>query len=179
MGFYWKDKKDQVSFLSFDPVIPSFSVYKTQLFVRRGNLPDHDASSPDQWTSIEMALRDATPIPTPFDFTRFLASSITFMAYLSEVSVYFDNTRLARLTKSSGVPKALELPKDFKNISPMKIMNVTGIRATRTFSGFPVWRIVTTCSPGDFSSSDKSRGFATGLLYRIREIATISTRQAN
>ncbi|KAJ6593724.1 hypothetical protein B0H19DRAFT_1091788 [Mycena capillaripes] len=112
MGFYWKDNKDQ-------------------LFARRGALPATVSDDPsDAWTSFEMPLRQPVPMPVAFDFTRFLASSITFMAYLSEVSVYFDDKRLVRLKKESGVPKPLGIPKGLQNRSSFGTMTVTGVNST-------------------------------------------------
>ncbi|CDO69004.1 hypothetical protein BN946_scf184834.g11 [Trametes cinnabarina] len=108
MGFYWKDKKDQ-------------------LYARRGNLPH---SSEDPWTTFEMGLREPTPIPPPFDFTRFLASSITFMRHLLDVSVFLDGNRLSRLTKAPGIPKAVGIPKGLKPSSPLNTMQVAGINVT-------------------------------------------------
>ncbi|KAI0646791.1 hypothetical protein C8Q79DRAFT_956470 [Trametes meyenii] len=108
MGFYWKDKKDQ-------------------LFARRGRLPE----SPDNtWTTFEMGLREPAPIPPPFDFTRFLASSITFMRHLLDVSVFLNDKRLSRLTKAPGAPKALSIPKGLKPSSPLNTMQVNGIQST-------------------------------------------------
>jgi len=101
-----------------------------KLFARRGNLPDSNGP-PSEWTSFEMSLREPSPIPVAFDFTRFLASSITFMSYLSEVSVYFDDKRLVRLSKTSGLPKQLGMPQGIQTWSKMKIMNVTTLRSTR------------------------------------------------
>ncbi|KAH9901111.1 hypothetical protein C8Q73DRAFT_742765 [Cubamyces lactineus] len=108
MGFYWKDKKDQ-------------------LFARRGKLPD---SEHDAWTTFAMELREPTPIPPPFDFTRFLASSITFMRHLLDVSVFLDDKRLCRLTKTPGQPKALGIPKGLKPSSPLGTMQVSGLQST-------------------------------------------------
>ncbi|THU91523.1 hypothetical protein K435DRAFT_759191 [Dendrothele bispora CBS 962.96] len=110
MGFYWKDKKDQ-------------------LFARRGNLPDTDGP-PDGWTSFEMLLREPAPIPVAFDFTRFLASSITFMSYLSEISVYFDDKRLVKLSKTSSLPKQLKMPQGIQTSSKLKVMNITNLKST-------------------------------------------------
>jgi len=87
-----------------------------------------------------MALREAAPIPGAFDFTRFVASSITFMTHLSEVSIYFDDKRLAKLTKATGVPRTLEIPKGLKRSSASNIMNATGIKSTR-MSSVPRLRI--------------------------------------
>ncbi|KAJ7727670.1 hypothetical protein DFH07DRAFT_930749 [Mycena maculata] len=112
MGFYWKDNKDQ-------------------LFARRGSLPPTTSEDSGRiWTSFEMPLRQPVPMPVAFDFTRFLASSITFMAYLSEVSVYFDNKRLVRVRKDSGVPKTLGIPKGLQNRSRLGMMQVTGVNST-------------------------------------------------
>ncbi|TBU28918.1 hypothetical protein BD311DRAFT_721461 [Dichomitus squalens] len=108
MNFYWKDKKDQ-------------------LFARRGARKD---ATDDPWTTFQMELREPTPIPQPFDFTRFLASSITFMRHLLDVSVFLDDKRLSRLTKSPGLPKALALPKTLKPSSPLNTMTVNAIQTT-------------------------------------------------
>jgi hypothetical protein len=78
-----------------------------------------------------MALREAAPIPGAFDFTRFVASSITFMTHLSDVSIYFDDKRIAKLTKVAGVPRTLVIPKGLKRSSASNILNVTAIRSTR------------------------------------------------
>ncbi|RDX42682.1 hypothetical protein OH76DRAFT_1410943 [Lentinus brumalis] len=107
MNFYWKDKKDQ-------------------LFARRGARNEAD----DPWTTFQMELREPTSIPPPFDFTRFLASSITFMRHLLDVSVFLDDKRLSRLTKAPGIPKALSLPRGLKAYSPLNTMQVSGIQAT-------------------------------------------------
>ena len=98
-----------------------------KLFARRGDLPNQ-AHNP--WTMFEMDLREPVPIPTAFDFTRFLASSITFMAHLREVSVYFDDKRLAHLTKNAGIPKQLALPSGLTPTSPMKFMHIKGLKST-------------------------------------------------
>jgi hypothetical protein len=78
-----------------------------------------------------MSLREAAPIPVAFDFTRFLASSITFMTYLAEVSLFFDDKCLARLQKTVGVPKELGIPKGLRNTSTSGIMSIRSIKSTR------------------------------------------------
>ena len=98
--------------------------------MRRGRLPDADNMS-DPWTTFEMTLREPASIPKAFDLTRFLASSITFMKQLSDVSVYLDGTRISHLKKESGVPKAIGVPKGLKNTSPKGIMQVRDIQTTR------------------------------------------------
>ncbi|KAJ7647485.1 hypothetical protein FB45DRAFT_893565 [Roridomyces roridus] len=111
MGFYWKDSKDQ-------------------LFARRGTLPPSEEDPSRIWTSFEMPLRQPIPMPVAFDFTRFLASSITFMTHLAEVSVYFDDKRLVRLKKETGIPKALAVPKGLQSRSGLGMMQVTGVNST-------------------------------------------------
>ncbi|KAG5646295.1 hypothetical protein DXG03_003892 [Asterophora parasitica] len=109
MGFYWKDKKDQ-------------------LFARRGKLPSNEDTPTSPWTTFEMTLREPAPIPIAFDFTRFLASSITFMAYLSEVSFFLNDKCLARLKKTPGPPKELGLPGGLRNTSSSGIVTVKNIK---------------------------------------------------
>ena len=124
MVFYWKDKKDQVRVVL--PLVVGGSTRLTlrKLFARRGHLVDE---TDDPWTTFEMDLREPAPIPTTFDFIRFLVSSITFMAHLREVSVYFDDKRLAHLTKDAGIPKELALPPGLTPTSPMKFMHIKGL----------------------------------------------------
>ena len=104
------------------------SLLYQQLFARRGNLPESSWSS---WTVFDMVLRDPTPIPSAFDFIRFLASSITFMTHLSEVSVFLDDKRLAKLTKVAGVPMPIEIPRGLQSSSRRGIMNVVDVKTTR------------------------------------------------
>lgn len=80
-----------------------------------------------------MTLREPGPIPPAFDFTRFLVSSITFMTHLSEVSVYFDDKRLVRLSKDGGVSKEVPMLKGLKATSPEGMMNVKSIQTMRKF----------------------------------------------
>ncbi|PBK91347.1 hypothetical protein ARMGADRAFT_1013798 [Armillaria gallica] len=128
MGFYWKDKKDQ-------------------LFARRGTLPNAEQISP--WTSFDMVLREDATIPPASDFARFLASSITFMNYLSEVSVYMDDKRLVHLTKSSGADERLVIPRELQTSSRKSIMHIKSIKSTPLHISAQVMQWVYT------SSSDK------------------------
>ncbi|KAI0342553.1 hypothetical protein BDW22DRAFT_1484759 [Trametopsis cervina] len=107
MGFYWKDKKDQ-------------------LFARRGQLPSTEGDE-GRWTTFTMPLRKPETLPIPFDFIRFLTSSITFMAHLAEISVFFDGKRLARLRKDRGLPKSIGLRKGLRPQTSKKMMRVTDV----------------------------------------------------
>jgi len=151
MGFYWKDGKDQVRVVL--PLVPGGTtrLRSRKLFARRGNLPEQ---TDDPWTAFEMDLREPAPILAAFDFSRFLVSSITFMAHLREVSVYFDDKRLAHLTKDAGIPKQLTFPPGLTPTSPMEFMHVKGLKSTR--EGyihdllFSVLSIATFHSPADY-----------------------------
>lgn len=73
-------------------------------------------------------------MPSAFDLTRFISSSIVFMSRLSEVSIHFDNKCLARLTRASGIPKELGIPKGLNNASPRKTMKVKGLTLVRKYT---------------------------------------------
>ena len=153
MGFYWKDGKDQVSVAPSpvsDVTIPTFS----ELFVRRGDLPNRTS---DPWTTFEMDPRVPTPIPPAFDFIRFLVSSITFMVHLREVSVYFDDKRLIHLVKDVTIPKQLAIPQGLNPTSPMRFMDIKGLRSTRMWyidnQARSVLTIVTRRSPAHYRGS--------------------------
>jgi hypothetical protein len=53
------------------------------------------------------------------------------MRHLSEVTVYFDDKRLVKLNKVSGLPQEISIPKGYTNRSPEKMMTVTGIESRR------------------------------------------------
>jgi len=53
------------------------------------------------------------------------------MRHLSEVTVYFDDKRLVKLNKASGLPQELGLPKGLKNRSPEGTMTVSNVQSTR------------------------------------------------
>ena len=116
-----------------------------------------------------MTLREPGPIPPAFDFTRFLVSSITFMAHLSEVSVYFDDKRLVRLSKDSGVPREVPMLKGLKNISPDGMMTVRSVQTIRESD----CSTVSECAlPYLYfvSSSHRSRSRTMGVHCRVGEI---------
>jgi hypothetical protein len=101
----------------------------SQLYVRRGTGGD----AVDAWTTFLMTLRDPGPMPPAFEFTRFLVSSIAFMTHLSEVSVYFDDRRLVKLSKNRGESKEVPMLKELKCMSPEEMMNVKSIETTGEF----------------------------------------------
>lgn len=165
MGFYWKDKKDQVRHSILHTL---YALTLGQLFARRGQLPGDGEST---WTTFEMGLREDAPIPVAFDFTRFLASSITFMMHLSEVSLYLDDRRLAKLTKSSSIPKELGVPKGLSNSSRSGIVTVQGIKCTRALLYLSHMVLRLTCTVQPFISKQKScDGFILLGLRKNRNI---------
>ncbi|KAG8684005.1 hypothetical protein FRC08_013955, partial [Ceratobasidium sp. 394] len=112
MGFYWRNGGDQ-------------------LFARRGDLPLDTSPDSGEWTSFEMPLREAAPLPgLPVDIARFLATSLTFMTHLRSVSMYFDGRCLAKVEKEVGVPRKVTIPRGLKGATPGGMMNATGVTST-------------------------------------------------
>src|SRR6266852_4831805 len=125
MNFYWKDRKDQVSHACtrYLNLVPTFLPH-LQLCVRRGTITSSVDDVVDPWTTFQMTLREPGSMPSAFDLTRFLVSSITFMTHLSEISVYFNDKRLVRLSKDCGVPKEVPMVDGLTATGPQGIMNV-------------------------------------------------------
>lgn len=134
-----------------------------KLLVRRGDLPSKNDSQPELWTTFEMTLREHAPIPQPYDLTRFLASSITFMVHIRSVSVFLDSHRLAHLTKSSGVPKELGLLKGLKNSSGSGLMSVVGVQSVGEHSSLLL--LWSEANAHDSSHSYPSTSHACSLRY--------------
>jgi hypothetical protein len=87
----------------------------------------------DPWTTFQMTLREPGPIPPALDLTRFLVSSITFMTHLSEVSVYFDDKRLVKLSKDCGMSEEVPMLNGLTGTSPQGVMNVKSIKTMCEF----------------------------------------------
>lgn len=78
-----------------------------------------------------MTLREPAPLPDrPVEIARFLATSLTFMVHMREVSLHFDGHCLARIIKEVEAPISLGLPRGLRNSSPGGMMNVKGINST-------------------------------------------------
>ena len=130
MNFYWKDKKNQVSYVC-SPRLDLVPTILPQLYARRGTIPTSVDNMVDPWTAFQMTLREPCPIPPILDLTRFLVSSITFMTHLSEVSIYFDDKRLVRLSKDCGASTQVPMLNGLTGPSPEGMMNVKSIETTR------------------------------------------------
>ena len=126
-GFTGRTRKIKYAQL-YHPCLDTIALTFYELFARRGNLPNQ---TDDLWTTFEMDLREPAPIPAVFDFTRFLVSSITFMAHLREVSVYFDDKRLVHLTKDTDISNQLIIPQGLNPTSPMGFMKIKGLKSIR------------------------------------------------
>ncbi|KAH9177932.1 hypothetical protein EDB89DRAFT_2111997 [Lactarius sanguifluus] len=117
MNFYWKDKKNQAN------------------------------GTDDPWTTFQMTLREPGPMPPAFEFTRFLVSSITFMAHLCEVSVYFDDKPLVRLSKHGSRPREVPMLEGLDNKTPDGMMTVRSVQTVRLHIEAEVARSVYTVGP--------------------------------
>ncbi|KAI6014324.1 hypothetical protein EDC04DRAFT_3070659 [Pisolithus marmoratus] len=117
MGFSWRDEN--------------------QLCYRFGNLPQ--TATEGLWTTFKMQLREESPMPPVSEFMQFLASSITFMVYLKDVTVFFDNQHVGQISKSQGQTQAIFIPPELERLSPEKIMSVKSVRQYRkSFQHMPI-----------------------------------------
>ncbi|KAG9313683.1 hypothetical protein JVU11DRAFT_6029 [Chiua virens] len=83
-------------------------------------------------TIIELPLRKPSPMPRILDFMRFLASSITFMAHLTKVQVFFDRQCVGRVEKTSEKSQPINLPSGAEKSGAKEIsMNIENIQHYR------------------------------------------------
>ncbi|KAI6027972.1 hypothetical protein PISMIDRAFT_91498 [Pisolithus microcarpus 441] len=113
MKFFWEDE--------------------SRLFYRTRDLPQTDL-----WTTFKMPLREAAPMPPVLEFMQFLASSITFMVQLKDVTVFFNDCRVGQINKSLGQPQVIPIPTELKRSSPEKNMIVKSVQQYRKFSDLPI-----------------------------------------
>ncbi|KIJ65877.1 hypothetical protein HYDPIDRAFT_151535 [Hydnomerulius pinastri MD-312] len=96
------------------------------LYYRFGDLPQ--TATRDLWTTFKMPLREAAPMPPVSEFMQFLASSITFMVHLKDVTVFFDHHLVGQINKSLGQSQAIHIPTELKRLSPEKNMIVKSVQ---------------------------------------------------
>ncbi|KAI6017290.1 hypothetical protein BKA83DRAFT_30366 [Pisolithus microcarpus] len=97
-----------------------------QLFYRFGDLPL--TASGDQWTTFKMPLREAAPMPPVSELMQFLASSITFMVHLKNVTVFFDHHCVGQINKFLGQSQVIPIPTELKRLSPEGNMIVNSVQ---------------------------------------------------
>ena len=111
MGFFWKDDS---------------------LFTRRATAPSEDSSpSGVPWTTFHMALREPAPFPDSLlELSRFLATSLTFTANVTHLSLFFDDQPLCRLKKTLEPAKTMTMPAHLTTTTPRKMMRVRSLEST-------------------------------------------------
>lgn len=107
MGFSWSTKNPD------------------QLVTRKGTNP-----SPSSWTTFVMDVRSPSPIPPPFEFSRFLATSLAFTTQIKVLSLYFDNHLLCKLEKKLAPPQTLTPPSNLSALAPMQMMKIVAVDQT-------------------------------------------------
>ena len=70
-------------------------------------------------------------MPPLSKLVQFLASSITFMVHLKNVAVFLDDSRVAQVSKSLGLPQTIPIPAELKRLSPETNMEVKSISQNR------------------------------------------------
>jgi len=88
-----------------------------------------DTCLQNEWTSIEMELKEDMrgPVPKPFDLARFLAATMTFMSCLKTTCVFFDGKMFLKTAKTRGVSSGIPLPSDMIHTSKGGTMNIRAV----------------------------------------------------
>ncbi|OAV92499.1 hypothetical protein PTTG_01164 [Puccinia triticina 1-1 BBBD Race 1] len=107
MGFNWSTKNPD------------------QLVTRRGINP-----SPSEWTSFIMDVRSPSPMPPPFEFSRFLATSLAFTTQIRSVSLYFDDHLMCKLNKKLAPPQILSTPSNITLSTSSSMMKIQSVEQT-------------------------------------------------
>lgn len=107
MGFNWSTKNPD------------------QLVTRRGTNP-----SPSEWTSFVMDVRSPSPMPPPFEFSRFLATSLAFTTQIKSISLYFDDFLMCKLEKKLSPPLILSTPSNLTLSTLSSMMKIQSVEQT-------------------------------------------------
>lgn len=97
-----------------------------QLCYRFGDRPE--TATRDLWTTFKMTLREPALTPPVSDLMEFLATSITFMAHLRGVAVFFDRHLVGRINKFLGQSRDIPIPEELERRSPRQNMMVKSVQ---------------------------------------------------
>jgi hypothetical protein len=82
----------------------------------------------DDWTVIEMELKQESPVPPTFELTRFLVTSMTFLANIERVTISRDGAELSRMIKSRNQPKqSIPIPEHMVRTSQNGTMSINSV----------------------------------------------------
>lgn len=98
---------------------------ENQLHYRFGDIPQ--TATRNLWTTFKMPLREAAPMPPVSELMQFLASSITFMVDLKDVTVFFDDYPVGQINKSLGQSQAIPIPVELVRWTPEKNLIVKSV----------------------------------------------------
>ncbi|KAG1730663.1 histidine kinase-like ATPase [Suillus paluster] len=79
-------------------------------------------------TVIEMELKQTSTIPRIFELTRFLVTSMTFLARIQCITISLDDTELSRLTKTRNKGQSIVIPEHMVRRSPGDTMTVASVK---------------------------------------------------
>ncbi|KAG1724396.1 histidine kinase-like ATPase [Suillus paluster] len=82
----------------------------------------------DEWTVIEMELKQESTAARIFELTRFLVTSMTFLANVECITIWRDGTELSRLTKTRNkASQSIDIRDHMLRSSPGKTMTVASV----------------------------------------------------
>lgn len=104
-----------------------------QLAVKRAANPraDQDVTSEGKpWTTVSLPCREPVPMPSPADFSRFLATALAFTANIRSMALFFDKHEMCRLVKKAAPASPIQIPSSTITRSPQRYMGITGVEST-------------------------------------------------
>ncbi|KAG8927834.1 hypothetical protein FRC02_007727 [Tulasnella sp. 418] len=144
MGFYWKDSQ-----------LP-------KLVARVGEIPssmeNEIAPSGSPWSIFDIFLREEAPFSGNYlEFTRFLATSLTFVQHIVQVSVFIDDHQVAHIQKEMDQPKQMTVPPYFNRTTPLGMMDLKGVHTNEFHITARVMRWIHQSKKAKQSSVDPQR----------------------
>lgn len=131
VGFYSLFSLTEEPLVSSGDSAMVFLWKKDQLYVRQGSNTNADKDRTDQgrpWTTFDITLRQAEPMPQPEDFCRFLADALIFTVRLRSLRVYMDDHCLCDLNKKTAPPQSLRAASNINLRSmPLKMLTVKSV----------------------------------------------------
>ncbi|KNE70311.1 peptidyl-prolyl cis-trans isomerase A1 [Allomyces macrogynus ATCC 38327] len=126
-GFYSLFSICEEPFVSSGDQCLGFFWKGDQLFAKKATLPEPADAEDRKWTRFIMKLREPMELPRLNDFSRFLATSLSFTDHLLTIDAVFAGQRVISITKTSTPDLPLDIPVSIQPASPKGLFEMTSV----------------------------------------------------
>ncbi|KAI9138940.1 hypothetical protein BKA69DRAFT_1126967 [Paraphysoderma sedebokerense] len=98
-----------------------------QLFSMKAVVPENVSAEERLWTTFYMDLREPMKLPDRDDFSKFIATSLSFTEFLCTVKVFYNDELVISLSKKSSPFRDMPIPAYIERSSPNNVLKLKAV----------------------------------------------------